>query len=109
MWVCLLRVKLPVPTVIETGLGTSCGLAAPAAADVGVADKATTRPAIATRRETTRLELRRRVGIGRPFRSEQRKRLHCHPEAVRFLPISVYTHAHAKDKTRFSRVPGSVL
>src|SRR4051794_5988720 len=98
MWVCLVRVKVPVPTVIETGLGTSCGLAALAAADVGDAETATTRPEMATKRETTRLVLRRRVDIA-DLSAPSSGNVHRYPEAVHFVRKPVCTHAPDEDKT----------
>ncbi|MBO0844027.1 MAG: hypothetical protein J2P22_01260 [Nocardioides sp.] len=85
------------PTVIETGFGTTCGVAVGWAEAGGDEEMATTYPATAARRETIRRLLRRREGIA-DLSAPSSGNVHRHPEAVRFLPNSVYTRACRDDK-----------
>jgi hypothetical protein len=105
MCVCLVIVNSPVPTVIETGSGTSCGVAAGAAEADGEEVMDTAYPATAARRETIRRVLRRRVGIADLSAPSSRK-MHRHPEAVHVLTNSVYTRTRSDDKSRASSTLG---
>src|SRR3954454_11243696 len=98
MWVCRVMVNPPVPTVIETGLGTSCGAAAGAAEAPGGEEMATRYPTATTKRERIGRGLRRRLGKAVLSAPSSGKR-HRYPEAVRFLPMSVYTRVRSDDKS----------
>src|SRR4051794_31653001 len=87
-------VKSPVPTVIETGLGTNCRVTTGSADADGEAEKATRYPATAARRGTNRRVLRRRLGIADLSAPEQAD-LHCYPGAVR-SPTNLGLHPCAQ-------------
>src|SRR3954454_19865552 len=101
MCVCLVMVKSPVPTVIETGIGASWGVADDAAEAGGEELVATRKPAAAAMREPIRRVLRRPVGIA-DLSAPSSGNPHRHPELCVLLPNSVYTRSRGDDKTRFS-------
>src|SRR3954467_8238244 len=63
MRVCPVIANPPVPTVIETGFGTSCGVASGAAEAGGEEVMDTAYPTTATRRDRIGRVLRRRLGV----------------------------------------------
>src|SRR4051794_10133069 len=110
MCVCLVRVNSPVPTVIETGFGTSWGAGA-GGAEAGGAEAAGGEemdmryPAATTKRETIGRGLRRRLDmLTLPLRAAERA--HRHPEAVRF-PTRIGLHPCAQCRQDRLLLPGS--